>query len=372
MQLPNASDFIELIVQTLREPLLVLDSALRVQMVNPAFYKTFQSSATETLGVSLMELGNGQWRIPQLQTLLNEVLAHKSSFEDFEVDHHFPDIGHKVMLLNARQMPVDGYRTVLILLVIEDITARKQAEAALEEKARELARSNAELEQFAYVASHDLQEPLRMVASYVQLLARRYKGRLDADADDFINFAVDGASRMQLLINDLLAYSRVDRKGHLFENVDCGRVLGYVLTDLQMSIEQAQAVITSDVLPVVEGDMVQLIQVFENLLSNSLKFHREVPVRIHISVQHDENFWQFTVQDNGIGIEPVYWERIFLLFERLHDRASYSGTGIGLAITKKIIERHGGRIWVESQAGTGTQMIFTLPVRDEEIQNAIL
>ena len=330
----------------------------------------FQLTEAETVGRLFDDLGRGEWQIPKLHALLNKIIAENTSFEDFEVEHEFPSIGFKTMLLNARRIEIDGQGTRLILLAIEDITARKQAEIALAEKIRDLARSNAELEQFAYVASHDLQEPLRMVASYVQLLARRYQGKLDADADDFIGYAVDGASRMQVLINDLLAYSRVERKGRPFEPVDCEQVISYVLTDLEASIEQTQATITSDALPVVSGDIGQLTQVFENLLTNSIKFHGDAPPRIHISAQRDGAWWRFSVRDNGIGIEPQYWERIFLIFERLHDRASYPGTGIGLAITKKIIERHGGQIEVRSEYGTGTEFLFTLPVQDEETENA--
>ena len=246
--------YLEGIVQTVREPLVVLENDLRIRMVNSAFYTMFQATEAETVGRPFDDLGQGQWQIPKLHTLLDEIVTENTSFEDFEVEHEFPGIGLKTMLLNARQIEIDGRGTRLILLAIEDITARKQVEIALAENIRDLARSNAELEQFAYVASHDLQEPLRMVASYVQLLARRYRGKLDADADDFIGFAVDGASRMQVLINDLLAYSRVDRKGRPFEPVDCERVMSYVLTDLEASIAQTQTTITSDALPVVNGD----------------------------------------------------------------------------------------------------------------------
>ncbi|MEO8393115.1 MAG: ATP-binding protein [Chloroflexota bacterium] len=367
----NARVNLEGIFQTAREPLVVLDGDTRIQLVNRAFYNIFQVSESETLGQRLDELGNGQWNIPGLSTLLHEIVSQNSSFEDFEVEHPFPTIGLKTMLLNARQIEIDGHGTHLILLAIEDISARKQAENALEQKAKELARSNAELEQFAYVASHDLQEPLRMVASYVQLLARRYRGKLDQDADEFIGFAVDGASRMQVLINDLLAFSRVERKGRPFEPVDCERVLTNALEDLEMAIEQAEATITSDPLPTVMGDRGQLAQVFENLLSNAIKFHGDQPPVTHISAQREGDFWRFSVRDHGIGIEPQYWERIFLIFERLHDRTTYPGTGIGLAITKKIIERHGGKIEVKSELGAGTEFLFTLPAGDEDNKNAI-
>jgi len=205
-----------------------------------------------------------------------------------------------------------------------------------------------------------------MVASYVQLLERRYKGKLDQDADDFIGFAVDGATRMQVLINDLLAYSRVGRP---MESVDCNRVIEYALADLETSIEQDQAKITADPLPMVMGELGQLTQVFENLLGNGIKFHGEVSPRIHVSAERDSDFWQFSVSDNGIGIEPQYWERIFLIFERLHERTAYPGTGIGLAITRKIIERHGGHIWVKSEYGAGTQFLFTLPIVNKRMKN---
>lgn len=356
----SARHFAESIVQTVREPLVVLDSRACIQSVNRAFCQTFQTSEAETIGYLLDELGNGQWKIPALHRLLNEVITHNASFEDFEVTHQFPLIGWKTMMLNARQIALEGQGT-LMLLAIEDITARKHAEALLEQKVNELVRSNAELEQFAYVASHDLQEPLRMVASYVQLLERRYRGRLDQDADDFIGFAVDGATRMQVLINDLLAYSRVGRQELLLEPVDCAYVLEMTLRNLEVRIEQLQAVITSDPLPTVPGEASLLVRVFQNLISNSLKFHRDVPPQIHISSLRDGAFWRFSVRDNGIGIEPQYWERIFLIFERLHSRAAYPGTGIGLAITKKIVERHGGRIWLTSEFGVGTEFFFTLP-----------
>ena len=208
-----------------------------------------------------------------------------------------------------------------------------------------------------------------MVASYVQLLERRYKGKLDQDADDFIGFAVDGATRMQVLINDLLAYSRVGRVGRPMEPVDCNRVIEYALADLETSIEQDQAKITADPLPMVMGELGQLTQVFENLLGNGIKFHGEVSPRIHVSAERDSDFWQFSVSDNGIGIEPQYWERIFLIFERLHERTAYPGTGIGLAITRKIIERHGGHIWVKSEYGAGTQFLFTLPIVNKRMKN---
>ena len=242
-----------------------------------------------------------------------------------------------------------------------DITERKRAEVELAARAQDLARSNADLQQFAYVASHDLQEPLRMVASYTQLLAKRYRGKLDADADDFIGFAVDGAHRMQALVNDLLAYSRVGTRGHEFVSTEAETVLDTALSNLKASIEDNHAIISHDPLPTVPADATQFCQVFQNLIGNALKFHGPEPPRIHVSAQQQGGEWCFSVRDNGIGIDPQNSDRIFVIFQRLHAGREYPGTGIGLAITKKIVERHGGRIWVESEPGQGSTFSFTIP-----------
>jgi signal transduction histidine kinase len=238
----------------------------------------------------------------------------------------------------------------------------QRAESQLRDLNEELIRSNADLQQFAYVASHDLQEPLRMVASYTQLLAKRYKGKLDADADDFIGYAVDGATRMQRLINDLLTYSRVTSQGREFEQVDCDLLLDSVLSTLRLTIEENLAVVTHDALPKVTADGGQLGQLFQNLVSNAIKFHGAEPPRVHVSAERQNNQWLFSVRDNGIGVDPQYVDRIFVIFQRLHDREEYPGTGIGLALCKKIVERHGGHIWVESQPGRGATFLFTIPI----------
>jgi PAS domain S-box-containing protein len=254
----------------------------------------------------------------------------------------------------------DG-KVIEVIGFAREITDRKKAEEALEEKTEELARSNRDLEAFAYVASHDLQEPLRMVTSYVQLLAKRYKGKLDSDADDFINFAVDGAMRMWNLINDLLAYSRVGTRGHPFEPINCETILQQALDNLKVTMEESGAVVTHDSLPTVTADGSQLGQLFQNLIGNAIKFRGNERPRIHVSANRNGNGWTFSVRDNGIGIAPEYRERIFIIFQRLHGRQQYPGTGIGLAICKKIVERHGGRIWVESTPEKGATFYFTLP-----------
>jgi PAS domain S-box-containing protein len=230
---------------------------------------------------------------------------------------------------------------------------------------QELLRSNAELEQFAYVASHDLQEPLRMVTSYLQLLERRYKNQLDTDADEFIDYAVDGAIRMQALINDLLSLSRVSTRGQPFEQIDSTISLKRAIANLQFVIEESQAVVVYDRLPQVMADLTQLTQVFQNLITNAIKFQGQSPANISVKVERSDQNWLFSVCDNGIGIEAQYHDRIFVIFQRLHSRGQYPGTGIGLAICKKIVERHGGQIWVES-SGPGSTFYFTLPDRGEK------
>ena len=243
----------------------------------------------------------------------------------------------------------------------QEIAERRRAEAVLEERSQQLARSNSQLEQFAYVASHDLQEPLRMIGSYLQILEQRYKGRLDAEADEFIGYAVNGAKRMQTLINDLLAFSRVDTKAKPFREVDCAAVVDTVTRSLRMAIEDCGAQLTIEPLPKVMGDALQLEQLFQNLITNAIKFHGAQAPQVRIEAQAEDGYWSFSVQDNGIGIAPEYFTRIFVLFQRLHHRDAYPGTGIGLAICKKIVEHHGGRIWVESELGKGCAFRFTLP-----------
>jgi signal transduction histidine kinase len=245
--------------------------------------------------------------------------------------------------------------------VQRDSTQRLFAEESLLQKVEELNRSNEELQQFAYIASHDLQEPLRMVASYTQLLSRRYKGKLDSNADEFISFAVDGASRMQRLIKDLLAYSRVGTKAMDLLDTSSEEALQQALINLRGAAEESGAQVTHDPLPIVVADEMQLIQLFQNLVGNAIKYQNPGVPRVHISAaRNGEKRWTFSVRDNGLGIDSQYFERIFGMFQRLHKREEFEGTGVGLAICKKIVERHGGSISVESQLGHGSTFRFAL------------
>jgi len=250
--------------------------------------------------------------------------------------------------------------------ILSELGAVRVANDALRARAHDLERSNAELEQFAYVASHDLQEPLRKVASFCQLLQRRYIGQLDERADQYIEFAVDGAKRMQVLIDDLLAFSRVGRVEREPALISCASALSAARVNLAAEIRESNAVIETAELPVVRAEFSLITSLFQNLLSNAIKFRGERPPRIRVLVERAGDYWKFTFGDNGIGIEPDYADRIFVIFQRLHDRASYSGTGIGLAMCRKIVEYYGGRIWLETTAGEGATFCFTLPVPHED------
>jgi signal transduction histidine kinase len=247
---------------------------------------------------------------------------------------------------------------------------RRQAQEELAQKVAELARSNAELEQFAYVASHDLQEPLRMIANYTQLLAERYRGTLDKQADKYIAYSVDGAVRMQALIQDLLKFSRVGRAAIEPRTTDCRKVVEHALTNLQAAVLESRATVKCDSLPVLMADSSQLTLVFQNLIANAIKFHGPQPPVIQIDAERKDHEWAFTVSDNGIGIPAENWQDIFVIFRRLHTRDEYAGNGIGLSICKKIIERHGGKIWIDAQANPGASFKFTLPT--EPLLNAPL
>ena len=266
----------------------------------------------------------------------------------------------KIKWVMETVVPVYYRRKRATLGSLIDVTERKQMEERLQQMTAEMRRSNTELEQFAYVISHDLQEPLRMVSSYTQLLAKRYGKKLDNDADEFIGYAVDGAKRMQTLLHDLLEYSRVGTRGKPFGLVNCEHVVEQAMANLKIAIEECSASVSYDTLPTVMGDEGQLVRLFQNLIGNAIKFRREETPQVYISALRRNNIITFTVKDNGIGIDPQHSQSIFEIFRRLHTREEYPGTGMGLAICKKIVERHGGHISVQSQPGQGSTFYFSV------------
>ncbi|MBX9570237.1 MAG: PAS domain S-box protein [Candidatus Obscuribacterales bacterium] len=259
--------------------------------------------------------------------------------------------------------PLESEGKVFVLASVIDISQRKETEELLKQKIIELQRSNEDLQQFAYVSSHDLQEPLRVISNFTQLLSKKYRNEIDERADQYIDFIVDATKRMQELINDLLAYSRVESKGHEFQKTDCNEALTNAISNLKLTIQETNASIHCEGLPELPADATQLIQLFQNLISNAIKFRSDSPPEINVWAEDRKSYWQFFVEDNGKGFDMKYAERIFIIFQRLHARDAYPGSGIGLAICKRIVERHGGSISVQSEEGKGTTFSFTLPKR---------
>jgi PAS domain S-box-containing protein len=328
--------------------------------VNPSLCGITGYPEAELLGLTLQDITHPEDLSMDLAAI-QRVLSGRIDTYDMEKRYIRKDGAvipiHLTVSLVREMDGTPGY----FVFIVEDISMRKAAEEKLARALEELERSNRELEQFAYVASHDLQEPLRMVSSYTQLLARHYEGQLDEKAKKYIDYAVDGAVRMQQLINDLLTFARVGTRGAPFKPVDTHALLGVVIKNLAISISEARAIVTNDDLPVVSADASQLTMVFQNLMANAIKFRGETPPHIHVSATERDREWIFSVKDNGIGIDRKYADRIFVIFQRLHTREEYSGTGIGLAICKRIIARHGGRIWFESETGRGATFFFTIP-----------
>lgn len=350
------------------EGIIISDMDGNIVMVNEKTEELFGYSREELIGETIERLVPDRHRS-----------GHKRYRQDYYEDPEPRPMGQGRDLYglkkNGDEFPVEislnHFETEegkFVISYVIDITQRKTAEdqllkahRELKQKAAELKQSNDELEQFAYVASHDLQEPLRMVASYTQLLARRYKDQLDKDANDFIDYAVDGAQRMQQLLNDLLQFSRVGSRAKPFKQVSMEEVVDDALKNLEKYIEEHDAEISIQTsLPELPIDKLQLIQLFQNLIHNAIKFRGDQPPHVWINAEEEDNRWKFSVSDNGVGIDQKYQERIFMIFQRLHNRNEYQGSGIGLAICKKIVERHSGNIWVESKPGKGTTFNFTI------------
>ncbi len=356
------------IIESSPDSIIASDLNLNITSCNQATVNMYgASSSGELIGLNALELIDPKDRQTLIEATKEALLEKRSvtlEINSITVDTKkvFPVEISGNSIRDAEGNPV-GF-----VAITKDITERKNAEKERETLIKELERSNQELQQFAYIASHDLQEPLRTISSFTQLLARRYKGQLDNDADEFIGFIVDGTSRMQAMIKDLLQYSRVQTRGEEFKPTDVQNALDQALFNLKVTIEENNAEITHDKLPTVIADEKQLVQLFQNLISNAIKFKKpDEPPMIHISSKKDEENMEyiFGVSDNGIGMEQQYAGRIFELFQRLHTRDEYKGTGIGLAVAKKIVERHGGRIWVESEPGVGSTFYFTIPIKEE-------
>ncbi|MDE3090875.1 MAG: PAS domain S-box protein [Chloroflexota bacterium] len=357
--LRETRDYLDNLLGYANAPIIVWDPKFRITRFNHAFERLTGYTADEVIGQELAFLFPEASRDESLGKIA--LTLSGEYWESVEIPILRKDGESRLALWNSANIHAADGKTLLATIAQgQDFTERKRAEEALKKLTEELTRSNKELEQFAYVASHDLQEPLRMVASFTQLLARRYTGKLDADADEFIGYAVDGSNRMQRLINDLLAYSRVSTRGKSFEPTNIETILDQALFNLRVAIQESQAVVTHDPLPTVNADATQMVQLFQNLIGNAIKFRGECPSRIHVSAERRTREFVFSVRDEGIGIDPQYHDRIFVIFQRLHSKAEYPGTGIGLAICKRIVERHSGRIWVESELGKGATFYFTL------------
>lgn len=357
---PN-SELFQGILEAAPDAVVIVDSEGHIQIVNGQAEVLFGYKRDEMLGQTVDML------VPE--AIRDEHLGHRARYmANARTRPMGAGLDLRARCKDGTELPVeislsplDLTGETLVISIIRDISERREWEGALARRSAELEQSNAELQQFAYVASHDLQEPLRMVVSFLQLLKRRYEGKLDQEADEFIQFAVDGGLRMQQLIQDLLRYSRVGSRELTVELVDSAEVLDEAIVGLGPAIADSKARVTRGDLPHVYADRVQLGQLFQNLVANAIKFHGAAAPRVELGAERASGAWIFSVKDNGIGIPPDQMDRIFRVFQRLHSQSEYPGSGIGLAICKRIVERHGGRIWMDSTPGTGTTFFFTIP-----------
>lgn len=361
---PAAQRLLLDIIDTVREPLIVLDAEFRVTQANRAFFRTFQVEPQDTIGEVLFALGDGQWDIAPLRELLRDKLAVEPQLNDFDVDHVFPGIGRKIMLLNARLVSQGPTFPRMILLAIEDITQRRFTEWRLADQHRELERSNAALDEFASVASHDLQEPVRKILAFGDLLNEAAGAALEGNAREHLARMLSAAARMRTLISDLLLYSQVTTRVHPFARTDLARIAREVLADLETAIAESGGRVEVGDLPVIDADALQMRQLLQNLLGNALKYRRkDTPPVVRVSCASPAGpRCVLAVTDNGIGFNEKHASKIFRMFVRLHGRTQYEGSGIGLAICRKIVERHDGTIAATSTAGQGATFTVTLPV----------
>ena len=367
----ESREYAESIVETVREPLVVLDADLKVISVNPSFYQTFKVTPEDTEGRLIYDLGNGQWNISGLRVLLEEIIPRSNQFQNFEVDHQFPGIGRKMMLLNARRIYSKGIGAQMVLLAIEDITQRREAEDEIKKlnedlslRAIELEAACRELETFTYSVSHDLRAPLLGINGLSRRLLEEYSSRLDAKGRHFLSVIRSGAQKMLQLIDDLLTFSRSEHQEMQLSDIDMGDLAKAVFEELQSITPEHTLSLVIKTLPHARGDRSMIRQVFVNLLSNAIKFTRPKGEGvIEIGCVPGENQNTYYVKDNGIGFDMQYAGKLFGVFQRHHTGEEFEGTGVGLAIVQRIIERHGGKVWAEGKVNEGATFYFTLPIQ---------
>ena len=365
----EARDYAENIVDTVREPLLSLDQDLRVVSVSRSFYEFFKVKPEETVGQLIYDLGNKQWDIPKLRELLETILPQQTTLENYEVEHDFAGIGHRIMLLNARQIQRGMGMERIILLAIEDITERKEAEeviqmlnADLEQRAEALEDAVKELEAFSYSVAHDLRAPLRAIDGFSRLLVTSTAGHLDSEQERLLQVIQSNAQKMGQLISDLLAFSRMGRQELRKSNVNMEQLAQAVFAELRAANPDRSLEILMEAIPPALGDPSMLRQVWFNLLSNAVKFTRgRDPARIEISSQTEGGMNLYSVKDNGVGFDMHYTEKLFGVFQRLHSTREFEGTGVGLALVQRVIHRLGGKVQADGIVGEGATFTFTLP-----------